>query len=120
METSEFFVTFGVQYTGDPKTGDVHPLGLSKDNYVVIEAPNFAMAQRIAGAIFEQKYSFIYDEDNFIKDGTRDRWYSHDGAEALRIAWASTRIDTPIGASMIVHAASYEAGWQDGIQEGTA
>jgi hypothetical protein len=84
-----YFVTFGVQYTGNPATGDMHPLGMTKDNYVVIEAPSMAMAQRIADAIFGQTYSFLYDSAHFMEDGTYDRWYlDNPDAHALTIKWA--------------------------------
>lgn len=81
----EFFVTFGVQYTLDPERGEQHPLGMHKDGYAVIEAPDMATAQRIADAIFERRYSFIYDYADFVIGGTRDRW--HPDGELLRIAW---------------------------------
>jgi hypothetical protein len=80
----EYFVTFGVQYRKGPD-GVEHPLGMNADGYAVIEAPDMATAQRIADAIFQRQYAFIYDYANFIADGTRDRWH-HEG-ELLRIAW---------------------------------
>lgn len=83
-----FYVTFGVQYSNDPDRGERHPLGFTKDNYIVIEAPDFAMAQRIAQAILGIKYAFIYDYKDFMEDGTFDRWYNHDDAHALTIKWA--------------------------------
>lgn len=80
----EFFVTFGVQYTKH-KSGEPHPLGMHKDGYAVIEAPELETARRIAHAIFDRQYAFIYDYANFVEDGTRDRW--HPDGELLRIAW---------------------------------
>jgi hypothetical protein len=82
----EFYVTFGVQYSLDPERGELHPLGMHKDTYAVIEAPDFATAQRMANAIFQEKYAFIYDWDNFMGDGTYERWYSGKDA-ALIIKW---------------------------------
>jgi hypothetical protein len=92
-----FYVTFGVRYSNDPDRGERHPLGFTKDNYIVIEAPDFAMAQRIAQAILGDKYAFIYDYADFMEDGTFDRWYNHDGAHALTIKWAvpSPAVDVP-------------------------
>lgn len=86
-EIHEHYVTFGVQYTGNPETGELHPLGVTKDNYVVIKAPTFAIAQRMADAIFGQQYAFIYDFEDFVADGTRDRWYKHDDALAFTVEW---------------------------------
>lgn len=86
MGIEEFYVTLGVQYTGNEETGEVHPLGLTKDDYAVIEAPDFATAQRMANAIFQEKYAFIYDWDNFMGDGTYARWYEGKDA-ALIIKW---------------------------------
>lgn len=86
-EIHEHYVTFGVQYTGDLTTGEIHPLGVTKDNYVVIEAPSLEVARNMANAIFGQQYSFIYDTDHFVHDGTMARWYSGQDAMAFRIAW---------------------------------
>lgn len=86
QETIErFFVTFGVQYTGTPD-GVPHPLGFTKDDYVVVEAPNYDIAKKIIHAVFADKYAFDYDEENFIHDGTRDRWYK-DREPTLTIKW---------------------------------
>lgn len=82
-----FYVTFGVQYTGSAVTGEVHPLGMTKDNYVVIEAPNYDIAHRIAGAIFGQEWSRLYNWNEFMGDGTFERWYNKPGAHALTIKW---------------------------------
>jgi hypothetical protein len=82
----EFYVTFGVQYTGDEETGEVHPFGMTGKDYAVIEAPHLEMARNIAFAIFGQQYSFIYDWDNFMGDGTYERWYAGKDA-ALIIKW---------------------------------
>lgn len=83
MERSihEFFVTFGVQYTGDTRNGEIHPLGFTHRQYVVIEAPDLDMAQRIAKAIFGETYSMIYDDEHY------SRKYQPEG-EALRIVWS--------------------------------
>jgi hypothetical protein len=89
MERSihEFYVTFGVQYTNDPLTGEPHPLGMHKDGYAVIEAPDLATAQRIANAVFDQQYAFVYDWDDFMGDGTFEKWYSDQEAPLLTIKW---------------------------------
>jgi hypothetical protein len=80
----EFFVTFGVQY--GRREGDLeHPLGMYSDGYAVIEAPDLHTARKIAHAIFDDKWSFIYDKDDFIHDGTAKRW--HPAGELLRIRW---------------------------------
>jgi hypothetical protein len=118
MVSNSYYVTFGVQYTGDLTNGEIHPLGVTHHNYVVIEAPDFAMAQRMADAIFQGSYSMIYDEDDFIRGGIRDRWHSRNDAEAFRVCWSDQKIDTPLGGETPVHSRSYEMGWQDGMQEG--
>lgn len=82
-----FYVTFGVQYTLDPERGETHPLGMHKDGFAVIEAPDFATAQRMANAVFEQKYAFIYDWDNFMGDGTFTKWYADQEGPLLTIKW---------------------------------
>ena len=76
----EFFITFGVKYTADPKFGEKGPHGMHKDGYCVIEAPTETIARKIAHAIFDREWSMIYEEDNF------DRSYHPDG-ELLRIGW---------------------------------
>ena len=101
-DIDEFFVTFGVQYTKDPERGETHPLGMHKDGYAVIEAPDMKIAQAMAKAIFDNKYAFIYDREDFILGGTKDRWYSHPDAELLRIKWIvpepQTKQDDPFRA----------------------
>jgi hypothetical protein len=83
----EFYVTFGVQYSTDSRYGELHPLGMHKDGYAVIEAPDMATAQRIADAVFGQKYAFIYDRAHFIDDGTFDRWYADQEGPLLTLKW---------------------------------
>lgn len=89
LTLNTYFVTFGVQYTGNPDTGEVHPLGVTKNNYVTIEAPDMEIARGIAHAIFARGYAFLYDEANFMFDGTFERWYSHEGAHAFAIKWVA-------------------------------
>jgi hypothetical protein len=84
MKIHEFYISFGVQYSGRP-TGTPHPLGMHKDGYAVIEAPDLEMARRIARAIFADKFAFIYPKSDFIDDGTAARW--HHAGELLRIKW---------------------------------
>lgn len=86
MAVEEFYVTFGVQYTGNEETGEVHPLGMTRQAYAVIEAPDLETARAMAFAIFGEKYSFIYDWDNFMGDGTYEKWYAGRDA-ALTIKW---------------------------------
>jgi hypothetical protein len=78
MKIREFYCTFGVQYGRRPDD-DVHPLGMFADGYAVIEAPNIEIARRMAGAIFEQAWAFVYNEK------PKDR-HAPKG-ELLRIAW---------------------------------
>lgn len=85
----EFFITFGVQFTGDENTGDIHPYGFTHKDYVVIEAPDLATAQAIATVMFGTQYAFAYDREHFIDDGTKDRWYK-DREPAQRFAWKDT------------------------------
>jgi hypothetical protein len=88
MDIHEFYATFGVQYSGDAESGEIHPLGMTRDNYVVIEAPDLRTAQRMADAIFEQSYAFIYPRSTFIDGGMYERWYADKPlARALTIRW---------------------------------
>lgn len=89
LQIQRFYVTFGVQYTKDPEHGEQHPLGVTGDNYVIIEAPDEGLARGIANAIFGEKYAFIYDEAHFIDDGSKDRWYARYDALAFSIAWVT-------------------------------
>lgn len=84
LPVQEFYVTFGVQFSKHPGANK-HPLGMVKDGYAVIEAPNMEMARRIAGAVFGVQWAFIRDKEEFIDGGIAARWH-HDG-ELLRIAW---------------------------------
>jgi hypothetical protein len=84
MPVSEFYVTFGVQFSKHPGA-DKHDLGMVKDGYCVIEAPNEEIARRIAGAIFGVQWAFMRTKEEFIDGGIAARWH-HDG-ELLRIAW---------------------------------
>lgn len=115
----EFYVTFGVQWTLDPEHGELHPLGMHKDGYAVIEAPDFGMAQRIAGAIFGNQYAFIYDTREFIDSGLLDKWYLDEdghGRELLRISW-QTPEEWSLTNGERVHGKSYSKGWDDGYRE---
>lgn len=87
MGIEEFYVTFGVQYTNDETTGEIHPLGMHGKGYAVIEAPDMETARAMAFAIFDNKYAFIYDWDNFMGDGTFERWYSTQEGPLLTIKW---------------------------------
>jgi len=86
LEIREYFVTFGVQFSRHPGA-DVHPLGMFKEGYAVIEAPDMDMAHKIAYAIFGDFWAFIRDREEFIDGGIAARWH-HDG-ELLRIAWVT-------------------------------
>jgi hypothetical protein len=87
-EIHEYYVTFGVQFSKHPGA-DVHPLGMVKDGYAVIEAPDMDVARKIANAIFGTLYAFIRDKEEFIDGGIAARWH-HDG-ELMRIAWVGKR-----------------------------
>lgn len=55
----DHYVTFGVQYNMDP-----HPVidhGSLANGYVVIEAPDYETARRMAFVLFGQKFSMVYD-----------------------------------------------------------
>lgn len=86
VDIQEFFVTFGVQY-GDPPEYEQHPLGMHRNGYAVIEAPDLETARRIAAAVFDNQYAFIYDWDNFMGDGTFEKWYSSQECPLLTIKW---------------------------------
>ena len=87
MEINQYFVTFGVQYTGNEQTGEIHPYGVTHRNYVTIEAPSLAIAQGMAGAMFGTQYAFVYDREHFIDDGTKNKYYRRPDSEAFKIAW---------------------------------
>lgn len=87
ITVQNFYATFGVQYTLDPERGEAHPLGMHKDGYALIQAPDLATARGIANAIFGDKYAFLYPEADFLDDGTFDRWYNHEGSLLLLIKW---------------------------------
>lgn len=76
----EWYITFGVQY-GRREGDEHHPLGMFSDGYAVIEAPTHEMARRLAFAIFEQKWAFLYSERPTQKHAP--------AGELLRIAWVS-------------------------------
>lgn len=81
LTVAEFYVTFGVQYDSPEK----HPLGMHKDGYAVIEAPDLETARTIARATFGDKYAFIYPKWDFIDDGTAAKW--HHRGELMRVKW---------------------------------
>src|SRR5688572_6648217 len=108
-EIHEHYVTFGVQYTGDERNGEIHPLGFTHRQYVVIEAPSLDMAQRIAGAIFGNTYSMCYPASEYTHK------YQPEG-EALRIAWESPHDWSQVGGER-QHDASYDKGWDDAAEE---
>lgn len=87
-EIREFYVTFGVQFSRHPGA-DVHPLGMVKEGYAVIEAPDMDIARKIAHAIYGNLYAFIRDKEEFIDGGIAARWH-HEG-ELMRIAWVGKR-----------------------------
>ena len=86
LDIQEFFITFGVQFSKHADA-DVHPLGMFKEGYAVIEAPDMDYARKIAHAIFGANYAFIRDKAEFIDGGIAAKWH-HDG-ELLRIAWVT-------------------------------
>lgn len=87
MGIESYYVTFGVQYTNDETTGEVHPLGMHKDGYALIEAPDMETARAMAFAIFDEKYAFIYDWNHFFGDGTYNKWYWTQAEPLLTIRW---------------------------------
>lgn len=58
----DFMVTFGVQYNHEPHPVIDHPRLAT--GYVIIEAPDYDTARRLAFALFGQKFSMIYDDLN--------------------------------------------------------
>ena len=84
LDIQEFYVTFGVQFSKHPGA-DVHPLGMLKEGYAVIEAPDMDIARKIAHAIFGTAWAFIRDKEEFIDGGMAAKW--HPDGELLRIAW---------------------------------
>jgi len=86
LDIQEFYVTFGVQFSRHPGA-DVHPLGMVKEGYAVIEAPDMDIARKIAHAIFGNLWAFIRDKEEFIDGGIAAKWH-HEG-ELLRIAWVT-------------------------------
>lgn len=82
----DFYVTFGVQYNTEPHPVIDHPR--IADGYVVIEAPDYETARRMAFALFGQKFSMIYSswdrpEDRFVPYG-----------EVGRYSWAGPGLNT--------------------------
>ncbi len=59
VTTRLYYVTFGVQYRQEE-----HPTmpGVDPDGYFTIEAPNATIARRIANALFDQHWAFMYHE----------------------------------------------------------
>lgn len=73
----DFYITFGVQYNHEPHPVIDHPS--LANGYVVIEAPDYETARRLAFAVFGQKFSMIYDswerpEDRFAPLGEVGRY----------------------------------------------
>lgn len=84
QSVEEFYVTFGVQYTKNPEYGGPTRLGMHKDGYAVIEAPDEAIARAFAQAVFGDEWSRLYTAAEYDVD---NRKYQPDG-ELLRIVWA--------------------------------
>jgi len=58
---NEFYVTFGQQYAIEP-----HPLGWPHpDGWLTIVAENEDMARKCAYALLEDRWSFMYSEEDF-------------------------------------------------------
>lgn len=96
-EIQEFAITFGVQY-GRREDAEQHPLGMHGDEYAVIEAPNVTIARKIAFAVFDEKWGFIYPLAEFLSSPRRDEW--HPAGESLRIAWYTPDMTERILAQM--------------------
>lgn len=84
MSPKLFIITVGVQY-GNRPDDEKHPLGLTADRYTVIEAPDIEVARKIAFAIFDQQWAFIYEYGTDYDDEKLAQY--HPGGEQLRIAW---------------------------------
>lgn len=82
----ETFITFGVQYGTDPEKSEIHPLGMHRDGYAVIEAPDRDTALRIANAVFGHQWSFDYSYEDFMQGESPVARFHPDG-ELLRISW---------------------------------
>lgn len=72
-----FYVTFGVKYGIDEE----HPLGMTGDGYVAVEAPDYEAARGIAHALFRHQWAFVYDRTPTPALYPR--------GEVLRIAWVT-------------------------------
>lgn len=82
----DHYVTFGVQYNNEPHPVIDHP-ALS-NGYVVIEAPDYETARRLAFALFGQKFSMIYDS----WDRPREQFVPL--GEIGRYSWAGPGLNT--------------------------
>jgi hypothetical protein len=69
-------ITFGAQYTRDPERGELHPQGMSKDGYFLIDAPDATTARRLAFLLFGDRWSFDYPAAEFFKEEADvEQWY---------------------------------------------
>jgi hypothetical protein len=91
----ELYITFGQKYAPEGSTDwlyseeNRHPLGMHRDGYAVIEAPNYAIARGIANAVFGQQFAFDYPADNWdAEQNAQMGWYT--AGELLRIEWVNT------------------------------
>lgn len=76
-------VTFGTAHNEEHQ--NIIPEGSLSEGYVVIEAPNWAIARSIALAVFGQKFAFDYDYQDFMDRREKSGLYRR--GELLRIAW---------------------------------
>lgn len=82
----DFVVTFGMQYNTVPHPVIDHPR--LADGYVVIEAPDYDTARRLAFALFGQKFSMIYDHLHRL----RVEYYPL--GELARYSWSGPGLNT--------------------------
>lgn len=82
----DFYVTFGVQYNTEPHPVIDHPRLAS--GYVVIEAPDYETARRMAFAVFGQRFSMVYDS----WEPPKPAFYPL--GELARYSWAGPGLNT--------------------------
>ena len=83
---TELFITFGVQYGRDPEKHTIHPLGMTGNGYMVVEAPTYEQARAITFTLTDGQHSFDHAREDFFSDPDKVAFYYPEG-ELLRIAW---------------------------------
>lgn len=83
----EYLVTFGVRYNTEQHPVIDHPR--LADGYLIIEAPDYETARRLAFALLGQKFSMIYDQFD------RGRVEAHHPlGELARYSWDGPGLNT--------------------------